>query len=79
MTRHYYDMTYQFRPKLAKSSLGKNYPHQPRIRYYTYHDSDTIGALGVANLQAHLKKKYYERKTREAFDKAMQRIKGEND
>ena len=77
MARRYYDMSYTYKPKLAKSAIGKIYPHQPRVRYYTYHDTDLIGAYQASFIVESERRKYFDRKAKDTFARAMKHLKGE--
>jgi len=69
---------YNDRPNLAKSSLGRLYDHQPRLRYYTYHDMDRIGAYATTFVIEAEKRKYHQRRIKQFSNKLDQLLEGED-
>ena len=69
---------YNDRPNLAKSSIGRLYDHQPRLRYYTYHDMDRIGAYATTFVIEAEKRKYHQRRIKQFSNKLDQLLEGED-
>ena len=69
---------YNDRPNLAKSSIGRLYMHQPRLRYYTYHDMDRIGAYATTFVIEAEKRKYHQRRIKQFSNKLDQLLEGED-
>ena len=69
---------YNDRPNLAKSSIGRLYDHQPRLRYYTYHDMDRIGAYATTFVIEAEKRKYHLRRIKQFSNKLDQLLEGED-
>jgi hypothetical protein len=69
---------YNDRPNLAKSSIGRLYDHQPRLRYYTYHDMDRIGAYATTFVIEAEKRKYHQRRIKQLSNKLDQLLEGED-
>ena len=69
---------YNDRPNLAKSSIGRLYDHQPRLRYYTYHDMDRIGAYATTFVIEAEKRKYHQRRIKKFSNKLDQLLEGED-
>ena len=69
---------YNDRPNLAMSSIGRLYDHQPRLRYYTYHDMDRIGAYATTFVIEAEKRKYHQRRIKQFSNKLDQLLEGED-
>ena len=69
---------YNDRPNLAKSSIGRLYDNQPRLRYYTYHDMDRIGAYATTFVIEAEKRKYHQRRIKQFSNKLDQLLEGED-
>jgi len=69
---------YNDRPNLAKSSLGRLYDHQPRLRYYTYHEMDRIGAYEATFVIEAEKRKYHQKRIKQFSNKLDQLLEGED-
>ena len=69
---------YNDRPNLAKSSIGRLYDHQPRLRYYTYHDMDRIGAYATTFVIEAEKRKYHQKRIKQFSNKLDQLLEGKD-
>ena len=78
LERYIMRIHYNDRPNLAKSSLGRLYDHQPRLRYYTYHDMDRIGAYATTFVIEAEKRKYHQRRITQFSNKLDQLLEGED-
>ena len=77
MARPPINIGFNFKPTLARSSLGVLYPHQPRLRYYTYHESDRIGAYETTFVIQAEKQRYHKKKIQEASNRLDQLLEGD--
>ena len=78
LERYIMRIHYNDRPNLAKSSLGRLYDHQPRLRYYTYHEMDRIGAYEATFVIEAEKRKYHQRRIKQFSNKLDQLLEGED-
>ena len=78
LERYIMRIHYNDRPNLAKSALGRLYDHQPRLRYYTYHDMDRIGAYATTFVIEAEKRKYHQRRIKQFSNKLDQLLEGED-
>ena len=78
LERYIMRIHYNDRPNLAKSSIGRLYDHQPRLRYYTYHDMDRIGAYATTFVIEAEKRKYHQRRIKQLSNKLDQLLEGED-
>ena len=78
LERYIMGIHYNDRPNLAKSSIGRLYNHQPRLRYYTYHDMDRIGAYATTFVIEAEKRKYHQRRIKQFSNKLDQLLEGED-
>ena len=78
LERYIMEIHYNDKPNLAKSSIGRLYDHQPRLRYYTYHDMDRIGAYATTFVIEAEKRKYHQRRIKQFSNKLDQLLEGED-
>ena len=78
LERYIMRIHYNDRPNLAKSSIGRLYDHQPRLRYYTYHEMDRIGAYEATFVIEAEKRKYHQRRIKQFSNKLDQLLEGED-
>ena len=78
LERYIMRIHYNDRPNLAKSSLGRLYDHQPRLRYYTYHEMDRIGAYEATFVIEAEKRKYHQKRIKQFSNKLDQLLEGED-
>ena len=78
LERYIMRIHYNDKPNLAKSAIGRLYDHQPRLRYYTYHDMDRIGAYATTFVIEAEKRKYHQRRIKQFSNKLDQLLEGED-
>ena len=78
LERYIMEIHYNDKPNLAKSAIGRLYDHQPRLRYYTYHDMDRIGAYATTFVIEAEKRKYHQRRIKQFSNKLDQLLEGED-
>ena len=78
LERYIMRIHYNDKPNLAKSAIGRLYDHQPRLRYYTYHDMDRIGAYEATFVIEAEKRKYHQRRIKQFSNKLDQLLEGED-
>ena len=78
LERYIMRIHYNDRPNLAKSSIGRLYDHQPRLRYYTYHEMDRIGAYEATFVIEAEKRKYHQKRIKQFSNKLDQLLEGED-